>query len=192
MRFWIGPQESSVLFSVPRGNRVSERNPRSAQGSAANAVVSVRILKRWERSDLPASAGQEKAWLSPCHLATALPPAALDPTSDRGAVRVGSSTQTPTAFVSGRLPSPSASVQRALLREARPRGCSRDFHRVLTSHRIYSWAQAPKQPAESKRSQKVTPEDMPKVVGSGVRGMLKHKGCKVKQTQAFKDRKIIE
>lgn len=57
---------------------------------------------------------------------------------------------------------------------------------------IYGWARAAKQLAKSKHSQQMTPEDMPKVVGSETRGTLEHTGCKGKQTQAFKDEKIIE
>lgn len=133
------------------------------------------------------------ATMSPCSSVTF---SGIWPHQQRcGAVRCGAGRQQPqppTAVVRSRLPSPCAAVQRALPREVQPRGCFRDFHRVLTSHRIYGWAQAPKQPAESKRSQQMTPEDTPEVVGSEVRGMLKHKGCKVKQTQAFKDRKIIK
>lgn len=38
----------------------------------------------------------------------------------------------------------------------------------------------------------MTLEDMSKAVGSEMRGTLKHKGCKEKQIQAYKDRKITE
>ena len=73
------------VFSAPRDNGLSKRNPRSTQGGAMSAMMSVRILKLWERSDLPASAGQEKAWLPQCHLAIAAS-AAFRHKGDRGLV----------------------------------------------------------------------------------------------------------
>lgn len=66
--------------------KVSERHPRSMQSSTMDTIMSVRIMKMLERSDLPASTGQEKTWLRQRPFATAVS-AAFGHSSDHGTVQ---------------------------------------------------------------------------------------------------------
>lgn len=82
MLFWIVPQESFLFFLSLK----LKRHLRSMQSSTMDAMMSVRIMKMWEGTDLPAPAGQEKSWLPQCHFAVAAS-AAFGHRGDHGTVQ---------------------------------------------------------------------------------------------------------
>jgi len=68
--FWSGSQESFVFFLFLEIPGEVRETPGVRRAASQMWLLSVRILKLRDRSDLPASAGQEKAWLPQHHLAT--------------------------------------------------------------------------------------------------------------------------
>lgn len=84
MLFWRRRASGIISgFPVSEVKKVSERHPRSMQSSTMDAMMSVRIMKMWERLDLPASTRQKKTRLPQCHFAITAS-AAFGHSSDHG------------------------------------------------------------------------------------------------------------